>query len=834
MSTINWLRWLRVRHFPLIVGVLIVMVTIIAVWLSSWNALYIDKNFSYSADLQTTLNTYDPATQHYQAPTYMVTSYSAQLITSDLSSALLKDSVSTLQPDGQSYQQTSQFWANAKNGRVYHDNTVSYVMGPRNIQKNQSFNYWYASQKKAVRMHYESTEKIFGLPVYSYTGKASSQTTDPLAPENDQKIQRNVQFRLWIEPTTGWLIKAQITDNDYQISASKKTPARYSSVNFTEATVRQHVSYAKQLKTKLNFGTQVAPSILLIGALLVISGLILALFRIRSVPVEIITAVVLAASIANMVGWALHITPLQLLLPGNVALNPLASACFMSLAICALLLYYHRGRQQKIALAIGISVAMITFTNALGIGDILPFRLDQILWHGTVETAASTTPGYMSLLGNLAIGVLSLSVIASAFGEQSSRARYIARFAAGMGLAMGAAGILAKLLHADQFFVQPDIATLSLAGSTLCLLTSLAILQVLWRRYPISGHRQSLYKIVFKPALATLPLIAIGVVAQLQQNIVQQRLQNNFNKQTTIVQQAIEKNVSIYTNTLIGAEALFGASVSVEPNEWHNYISALNISKNYPGMQSVNFAKVVPKDRLDAVVQKAKADGYTTFTVFPAGTNNTSAIILYSEPPTAYNKSTLGYDMYSNGTRKIALQQAANSGQPVISNAITFLRDDTDKQGFMIALPVYANGKSTQTTKDRQDALEGFVFASLRAQSFFEAALNNVGKTVSITVYDGFSTSSSNILYGAFPQADPKNGITKTDTIYANNHPWTVQYNATDQLSLGATQERMPSIILIGGCTVYLIGLAAFLWTDALRRFGRHPKHHTNHKGTRP
>ena len=69
--------------------------------------------------------------------------------------------------------------------------------------------------------------------------------------------------------------------------------------------------------------------------------------------------------------------------------------------------------------------------------------------------------------------------------------------------------------------------------------------------------------------------------------------EDRFTTRTLRVVSAITTRMAIYEPVLRGAVAFFDASQSVDRDEWHEYVQGLHLTRNYPGLQGLGFAKRV-------------------------------------------------------------------------------------------------------------------------------------------------------------------------------------------------------------------------------------------------
>lgn len=107
-------------------------------------------------------------------------------------------------------------------------------------------------------------------------------------------------------------------------------------------------------------------------------------------------------------------------------------------------------------------------------------------------------------------------------------------------------------------------------------------------------------------------------------NTSRQAQEDYFNYQAREVVLRIEQRLAAYEQVLLGTKGLFAASKGVDRNEFRNYVAALQLAKQYPGIQGVGFSliislqekarhiEVIHKLRLAAASRKLSAADYFT------------------------------------------------------------------------------------------------------------------------------------------------------------------------------------------------------------------------------
>src|SRR5690606_16254373 len=109
------------------------------------------------------------------------------------------------------------------------------------------------------------------------------------------------------------------------------------------------------------------------------------------------------------------------------------------------------------------------------------------------------------------------------------------------------------------------------------------------------------------------------------------------------------------------------------------------------------------------------------------------------EPFIDRNLRAFGYDMYSEPVRREAMERARDSGLPALSGKVTLVQEfgPEVQAGFLIYLPIYANGVTPVTVDARREALLGFVYSPFRAHDIMDSIFSDSLSDVDIELFDG-------------------------------------------------------------------------------------------------
>jgi len=292
---------------------------------------------------------------------------------------------------------------------------------------------------------------------------------------------------------------------------------------------------------------------------------------------------------------------------------------------------------------------------------------------------------------------------------------------------------------------------------------------------------------VLASALAfTIIMAAVGHTSTRARNTA--RFQNAVQGTSDL----IGRRLDVYLATLQSTATMWSIFDTVSTEQFHDYAARLDLQGRYPGIQGLGWSqRISPAD--------------------PDGGPEERYSIEYIEPMDARNRAALGYDMYSEATRRSAMARARDTGEPTLSGRVTLVQEISDREqaGFLLYVPVYGTGRSPTSVEERRERLQGFVYSPFRANDLFEGIFGEEARPrVSFRVYDGPTADPSELLH-SHPGSDPRGArFVATRTLLEAGRVWTVVFSSTE-----AFEETAPSSI---PWTILLGGLAASLWLFVL------------------
>ncbi len=248
--------------------------------------------------------------------------------------------------------------------------------------------------------------------------------------------------------------------------------------------------------------------------------------------------------------------------------------------------------------------------------------------------------------------------------------------------------------------------------------------------------------------LAVSIFITIGITYSFYEssrNIDAVRFANESNR----IQTTIENKINSYIALLSGGRGFIESTENLTRRNFANYVNSLEIDKNYSGIQSIGYTKVVQTKNWEDFIESMKADDLPNFEAFAKPDGETFQSVIYSEPINESTEKLIGYDMSGEPDRRIAMEKAADTGKVSATGRIKlFTKDESgeDQKGFIMFLPVYKQNSPLETIEQRRKNLEGFIFIPFKAENFLDEIERNITRdSISIKIYDG-EPSKENLL----------------------------------------------------------------------------------------
>jgi signal transduction histidine kinase len=280
---------------------------------------------------------------------------------------------------------------------------------------------------------------------------------------------------------------------------------------------------------------------------------------------------------------------------------------------------------------------------------------------------------------------------------------------------------------------------------------------------------------------------------------------------------AIKKRMNEQESALWGGVGLFNASYKVTREEWKMYVKSLRLKKYLPGLQGYGFAEAVRHDDKQSHIEKIRKEGFPNFKISPPGKREIYSSIIYLEPFQDRNLRAFGYDMFSEPTRREALERARDTGEVAVSGKVTLVQEtENDVQfGFLMFLPVYHQHMPTTTVEEKRFALIGYVYSPFRIKDLMSGILGKGDSVIDFRIYD--SSIKERLLYDSSNQYTPElvtkeNQFITSRPLTIGGRPWLLEFRSKPGF-ISQSEQTQPLLVAAGGI---LIDILLFLTISSL------------------
>ncbi len=323
--------------------------------------------------------------------------------------------------------------------------------------------------------------------------------------------------------------------------------------------------------------------------------------------------------------------------------------------------------------------------------------------------------------------------------------------------------------------------------------------------------QEALQSLARRPRLMPLLVLLFSLLATLYAwhnlRLAQQAAAElHFSRLSQEILAAIEKRMGNQRQILLGTAGLFEASEQVTREEWRRYVKRLDLATNYPGIQGVGYSQVIVPQELAAFEAAIRKEGFLNFAVHPRGERDLYTSILYLEPFSGRNLAAFGYDMYSEPVRRSAMLKAARSGKARLTDRVTLLQETHGpvQAGLLMYIPIYHQGRPTNTVLERLEALRGFVYSPYRVNDLMAGILDGSQLEIDFAIFSGPTADPAQLLFlsrdGLNPQALPH----RQSQLQLFGQTWTVAFHAQPGF-FASFQQGQVSLLLMGGTISWLL-----------------------------
>lgn len=299
-------------------------------------------------------------------------------------------------------------------------------------------------------------------------------------------------------------------------------------------------------------------------------------------------------------------------------------------------------------------------------------------------------------------------------------------------------------------------------------------------------------------------LVAWDHARQRELRLASEQFRGIAGQQASLVQMHLN-NIEV---TLRGGVSLFAAVDQPTPEQWRGYVDGLRVPSRFPYVLGLGYAVYVDGRELTRLQEAWREDGRGLLEIRPRGHREHYGPILYMEPQSPENRGAVGFDMYSEATRRSAMHAAMHSGRSQLSGRLVLMRDVANPEySLVLYMPVYAGLEAADSPQLRRASMRGWVYAPFRIGAMLRSALPPAQTRTMLRVVD--TTDGGHAVLHQDPGID--------DSGHAFTHSLAMQFYGRrwrfDFFS-GPTESAAPQLAALD--KLLLAGLAASLLLFAM------------------
>jgi CHASE1-domain containing sensor protein len=301
-----------------------------------------------------------------------------------------------------------------------------------------------------------------------------------------------------------------------------------------------------------------------------------------------------------------------------------------------------------------------------------------------------------------------------------------------------------------------------------------------------------------QPALVFIVVVFVGLLtAAASWYTIDQANRMSFSAMADRSVQRLRDRIDNHMLLIKSTEALFASLGDVPSAEqFKTYVGRLQKTEQFSGVQGIGFARYVRTgEQSDEAISAELARNYDVERApWPETSEENRTPIVLLEPRTERNVAALGYDMYSEITRRSAILAALTEQRLRASASVKLVQEQSEgpQAGFLIYMPFFAKNSGRPL---------GFVYAPFRVTSLFESAFRRIPVSpVHVTAWDG-EPSTSSLIYQSEGEPSDRIGDSQHTVITAievAGQTWTLEIRPSELYHSPVDQTRSIMLAIAG------------------------------------
>lgn len=331
------------------------------------------------------------------------------------------------------------------------------------------------------------------------------------------------------------------------------------------------------------------------------------------------------------------------------------------------------------------------------------------------------------------------------------------------------------------------------------------------RRRPGIFNRKRFYK---KILLSAFPILIGSILLTIfitfySYRILESRAGNEFMSIGNEIKNELIDRLEDHALMLRAGIAYFTLASPVSRAEWKEYVIHSRIDRYLPGVQGMGYAVLIPPDQLEQHTEEVRNEGFSDYAVFPSYPRDIYTSIVFVEPFAGRNLKAFGYDMFTEPTRRRAMENARDFDVAFLSGRVLLQQDTGGEEmyGTFMYVPFFEPNTPVSTVEQRRNAIRGWLYSPYRLNTLMQDIYNYYPQEVPVRaqIYDEAITDST-IIYDS-----QRIGTRNSSEILTRNYILPIDFNR-NRWYLNFTQPReFPFRVIIIFCIGLILNLMLYV-----------------------
>ena len=318
-----------------------------------------------------------------------------------------------------------------------------------------------------------------------------------------------------------------------------------------------------------------------------------------------------------------------------------------------------------------------------------------------------------------------------------------------------------------------------------------------------------------------LPILVTGflltvVVTALTFYVVEKQERKAFVSTCNEIKEQLIGRLDSHAMMLRAGIAHFTLSGPIKRDQWKKYYTLARINRYLPDIEGMGFVEIIPAGRREQHILNVRKEGFPEYMIFPTYERTVYTSVVYIEPLTIKNKSSLGHDMFTEPDRRNAMEFSRDNNVYALSGRARLSPDKEGEEqyGCLMFVPYYEPGLPVYTGVQRSEAIRGWLFSPFRLDSLMNGILTRINyeNELRVQLFDEI-VSENTFLYDSHGI-----GLKEPGGLGSKKFTFPLVFNSNQWHLQISQQEKFPLLAFIAFVTGIIISYLLYLLSQVFSK----------------